>query len=384
MLTRSLVVRATIACACLIFASCESGHQPEKSEKARKVVLPAGETHEGWYFAAGDQVYIQGTVNGDLYAGAGIVEINGTVNGDVIAAGGDVLVGGTVSDDVRVAGGTIRIDGKVGKNVTAAGGTVRLGRTAEVNGSLLGAGGAVLISGSVGHDARIGAGDIDVAGSIGGTLDAASEEITVIKGATIGRDLNVWAESKDKIEIAEGSVKGAVNIHLEEEKVGAKMLGHSLTWFWWKFFWVGSLLITLLALTFLVPRYLQILADAILHQPGLSALWGAVGVIAVPLVTLLLCITLIGIPIGMLVLALFLWLLYVSQLSLGVVVGHAFFKAGQKSGWALFGWLALGVILVQAFTVIPYLGFLINLAGVIFGLGAMLIMTRNAVRRKPS
>jgi len=66
-----------------------------KSE--RRVVLPANEIHEGWFFAAGSEVVIDGTVNGDLYAAAGIVEINGTVKGDVLAAGGQVVINGAAA-----------------------------------------------------------------------------------------------------------------------------------------------------------------------------------------------------------------------------------------------------------------------------------------------
>ena len=40
----------------------------------RRVLLPAGEVHEGWYFAAGERVVIQGTVNGDAYVAGGNVQ----------------------------------------------------------------------------------------------------------------------------------------------------------------------------------------------------------------------------------------------------------------------------------------------------------------------
>ncbi len=101
---------------------CTEGARSQ--EVGKIVILPASEVHEGWYFAAGDKVIIEGTVNGDVYAAAGAVEVSGTINGDLLVAGGDVTVSGTISDDIRAAGGSVRIDGKVGKNVTAAGGNV--------------------------------------------------------------------------------------------------------------------------------------------------------------------------------------------------------------------------------------------------------------------
>ncbi len=100
----------------------------------KRVVLPADEVHEGWYFASGDQVIIQGTVNGDVYVAGGMVQVDGIVNGDLLAAGGAVVINGRVSDDVRAAGGNVECNGSVGKNVTVAGGNVRLSRGAEVGG----------------------------------------------------------------------------------------------------------------------------------------------------------------------------------------------------------------------------------------------------------
>ena len=79
----------TIILAAALLPACKEGG--EKTH--RKVILPVGEVHEGWYFAAGDEVLLEGTVNGDVYAAGGMVEIDGTINGDLIVAGGQVNVG---------------------------------------------------------------------------------------------------------------------------------------------------------------------------------------------------------------------------------------------------------------------------------------------------
>src|SRR5579872_4365636 len=135
---------AAAAMLCGVFAiSCDRTQWNYSSDDRPKkeVVLRADSVHEGWYFACGDHVVIDGTVNGDVYAAGGTVIVNGKVNGDLIVAGGRVEMNGAVTDAVRAAGGNIVINGTVGKDVTAAGGQIEIGKSAVVAGNLLGAGG---------------------------------------------------------------------------------------------------------------------------------------------------------------------------------------------------------------------------------------------------
>jgi hypothetical protein len=90
----------------------------------------------------------------------------------------------------------------------------------------------------------------------------------------------------------------------------------------------------------------------------------------------LLLVTVIGIPIALLLLTLFAWILYLSQLSLGVVLGNRLFALEEKTGWSLFWGIAVGLIIIQALTFIPYVRFLVNLASIIFSLGAILLMIK--------
>src|SRR4030042_7051216 len=138
-----------ILCALLVF-SC-GGEQFRHAQHGEQGVLPTGETHEGWYFAGGDRVLIQGTVNGDAYVAGGQVQVEGTINGDLLVAGGQVRISGRVTDDVRAAGGMVSLEGTVGKNVTMAGGAVSVSKAAEISGGLLRAGGGICPSGFCGQ-----------------------------------------------------------------------------------------------------------------------------------------------------------------------------------------------------------------------------------------
>ncbi|MDH3252147.1 MAG: hypothetical protein OEM41_05100 [Ignavibacteria bacterium] len=369
--------------------SCRGGLRPDEKESHR-AILPAGEVHEGWYFAAGDRVFIEGTVNGDVYAAGGIVDVSGTVNGDLIVAGGKVNIGGTVTDDIRAAGGSVEFSGKVGKDVTVAAGTVTMHRGAEVTGNVLGTGGSVHLAGVVGKNARVASGEMSQTGSIGGNLDFAGEKLAILPGATVAGNLTSYGVSKSKLELSEGAVRGTTEItEPEQRRPGDKsrptqyILGFHPGWLLFKFFWLASLLVTGLVLVLISAKHFMAVGSTIIGRPGMSALWGLIAFVVTPVAVVLLFITVIGLPIGLFVLALYFWLLYLSQLTLGIAVGSRFFGKEGATGWNAFWPFAVGLIIIQLLTFIPILGPIITIAGIVFGLGAMLLVF-NPKRPQPA
>ncbi len=356
--------------------SCRSG-DASHDRKMNRVFLPAGEVHEGWFFGAGDQVVIEGTVNGDAYVAGGVVEVNGTINGDLLVAGGQLTINGTVSDDIRAAGGNIQINGKVGKNISVAGGTIAIGKSGSVGGGILAGCGNLSVSGTIARDARVASGAMSLTGTINGNVDYTGDNLSVLQGAKIGGNLSACVKKTEHVDVAQGSVLGKVDITTQEMKPVQHILGLRPFRFWAKIAWALSLLLVGLLLAFAFPKQLRNLGLTINQHPGNSFLWGIVGLILIPIGSLILLVTVIGIPLGLLALTLFLWMLYLTQLTLGVLVGHRLFGIEEKKGGNLFWAFAVGLIIVQALTFIPYVRFLVVLAGLIFGLGAILLVLKS-------
>jgi cytoskeletal protein CcmA (bactofilin family) len=376
-----LVICAALA---VLVVSCQQGGFNTTNREMKTVILPAGEVHEGWYFAAGDHVIIDGTVNGDVYAGAGKVDINGTINGDVLAGGGMVDVAGHVSDDVRCTGGTIRISGNVGKNVTAAGGTIEVTRSAVISGGLLAAGGTIQSAGTVRKDAMVASGTAEFSGVVEGNLDVATGQLAVLHGARIGGNLTAALDVKEHARIDSGTVKGSVTIKLREEKEVHHILGLCPWRFWLKILWMGGLLLTGLVFFLLARKTFAEYSYVVKQNFGMSLVWGLVGLIAVPIAAIILCITVIGIPLGLILLAAYCTVAYLSQLSLGLLAGNLFFKTDQKQGWILYWAFAVGTILFQLLTFVPILGSLLILASLLLGFGALIQMLWKSMRSRPA
>lgn len=356
--------------------SCNSWDYP-RERKVKRVVLPASEVHEGWYFAAGDQVVIEGTVNGDAYVAGGLVEVDGTINGDLLVAGGQVSVSGTVSDNIRAAGGNLQFNGKVGKNISAAGGRITVGKPAEIRGGLLAACGNLEVAGTIARETRVAAGDMGVSGTINGNVNFTGGYLSVLPGAKISGNLSARVKEKEHVEITQGTVRGTATIDTREIK---HIIGFRPRYFWFKIFWAFSLLVTGLLLAFAFPKQLIGIGSNITQNPLHTLLWGIVGLIVLPIVMVLLSVTIVGIPLGLFLLVMFLWIVYLSQLSLGAVLGDRLFGMEGKTGWNLFWAFAIGLLIVQALTFVPYLRPLVIIAGLVFGFGAILLVLKSELQ----
>lgn len=342
----------------------------------KHIVLPAGEVHQGWYFAGGDDVTIDGTINGDAFIAGGIVEINGTINGELFVAGGQVSVNGKVTDRVIAAGGGIRLAGRTEKSIIAAGGTITLPRSASAGENILGAGGTVMIDGTIGGNARLAGGHVDIGGEVKGNLDDASEYFRTENGALIGGNLTVNAKDSTNVEIAQGTTRGTYTLTIQKRETESRILGFSPWRIFFKLFFMSTLFAFALVMSFLCAKQFTSLGKTVLDRPGASVLVGIAMLVLTPVAAIILCITIIGIPLAIVLMGYYGLIMYLSQLSLGVALGFRLMGADGKKGWALFGTAAVGMLIVDVLCFIPFVNVLVGLAGLVFGMGALAIVTK--------
>lgn len=141
-----------------------------------EAVVKAGTTVDGNLYASGQTVRVEGTVDGDLICAGSqiIVAEGGEVTGDLICAGQSVEISGTVDGDVRAAGYLVRVNsgGSVGGELVGAAFAIEVEPDASVGDDLMAAGSQVRVAGTVGGNARVAAGGLDIQGDIDGDVDA--------------------------------------------------------------------------------------------------------------------------------------------------------------------------------------------------------------------
>ena len=362
------------------FSAVASAEAPSlQTSFSERAVLHAGQIVQGDYVAAGPQVEISGIVNGDLYVAGGQVLVDGVVNGDVIAAGGKVTLSGTVAQDARIAGGQVLVTGTIGRSATLAGGDVQLTATARIGENLFSGGGNVQVAGHIGKDARIGAARVTLSSQIERDLAVAAMSVHLTSKAMVGGKLRYWSEDAPAID-EEATVRGPIIRRPLPEGWSLENARRGIFGIQVMVAVVGFLSTLILGLVLLriYPVFGRRVTATIREQPTTSLGWGVTALLAIPIVAVSFLITLFALPIGVVLLALYLPMVYLARVYAITCLGQFLFRRQAES--ASLGWpFVVGLVLYTALSSIPLVGGLVTVLVMSFGLGAMLMTKKEIV-----
>jgi hypothetical protein len=319
-------------------------------------------------FLSGFSADLMGKVERDANAFGFNVDIDAPVGGDLYAAGFSVKVAQPVGEDLTASGFNIylRNPASIGGNARLAAGTIVL--DGPVAGSLVAAAGTLTINQPIAGDARLTVGKLIFGpnAKIGGTL-------TYFAPAPI--DIPSTVASADRVKFEKLEQGSAANTLRDA-------MGKSMPRFWPSF--LGLLLGFVLTIAFLVAIAAVLLAVAeklveTLRQdataaPFRSIVMGLLGMGMLVGLVPVVAMTLIGIPLIPFVMlaAVALW---VAGYLLGIyattmrVIG-AFREAPNTLVGRILA-VALGLVAIATLNFVPVVGWLVNLAIVFLGLGAI-------------
>jgi cytoskeletal protein CcmA (bactofilin family) len=338
------------------------------------VTIASGEVIDDDLYVAGSSITIDGTVNGDLWAAGGTLNINGRVNGDVVATVATLNIEGEVGQSVRVAAGEVNIGGYIGDDLLFGGGDLTISGTATIGGDLLFAASKVRINGVISGYIRGAGGEVTLADGVGGDVKLGVDALTVASSTVILGDLTYTSENEAVIHSG-AQIVGTVTHQTGVEwpfrgGLISTVLGRLLAF----------LMILLIGVVIVVtaPRRTALMADTIKTKPWLSLGWGAIILFGTPIAAIIVCITIVGIPMALIALALYGIAIYLAQIPAALFIGRWIigYLTKTDSRGVMVGALALGLAILCLLRMIPYAGFFIWLAAVLFGLGGALISWR--------
>lgn len=371
-----------VVMACLSVPVLAWAEEPSKHAEWRKrVVLGAGREIQGDYFAFGPHVEISGTVHGDVYAAGAEVLVDGIVDGDLIVVGGEVRVSGEVTQDVRIAGGTVTLNGKIHRNATIAGGDVHLTDSSHLKGSAVMGAGNLLLGGSIDGDVRIGAGNVTLSKTIGGNLAVAAAALRLTSRASVGKNVRYWSDDEPSID--EGAtVQGTVTKHPVPEVFKGKEIRRGVAGM--KFFaGMVSLASTLLLGLLLLRIYPVFTANAVTtiqERPWITLGVGVAVLVGIPPVVFLCMATVLGIPIGLMLAAMYVVTLYLGRVFVMLWLGQRLLRLVSDASSAARTFVT-GLVIYFILSLVPFVGGLIMVATIVAGLGAILITKKELVVR---
>ena len=306
---------------------------------------------------------------GDLAALGVDAEVSRGVGGDVFTAGRNVLV----TDDeklqnVAAAGANVNIHVKSARNIYAAGGDIDVQADENVKGVYI-AGLSVTLSGTL-TDAIIAAASVNIAGTIDKNLTIRAGNVTFDPDATVGGEITIFSKKRpvlpasidpSKVTYKTPGVFGRLTDSGAEQTVFGRL----------------TLLLTIsgVVAAALLSLVLNAMRGGFFHERAegfrrffwRDMLRGFAGVIITPVLALLLLVSVVGAPVGLLLLLLYAVALYLAPIVSGVVLGRLIFP---KLSRFLSG--AVVTLFVWLLMLVPYLGIAVTIASVLLGTGTLI------------
>ncbi len=322
------------------------------------ITVGADEVIDDDLMAAGGSVVIQGKVTGDVLAAGQTVRVTGPVGGSVMAAGQNVIVTGDVDGSARLAGGSVTLGGLVKRNAQAAGQSLVVSETADIRKDVHVAGTSFDLDGAIGRMLGIAAQTAAIRGAVGGDVLFEGQHLSLGPAAKVGGELAYRSDVEP--EIAQGAtvVGGVTKLPSRqgaERKRGFSPVGFILKLLAW--FAFGAVGIALL------PRIFRAAAAAVGVRFWWNVLLGFLLLVAGPIAAIIVMVTVIGLPLGVVGLIVFLIALLFSSIPVGIYLGGWLFRSASPYLALFIGLLALGLL-----GLVPYLGFIVKLLTLLVGL----------------
>lgn len=338
-------------------------------------MLPSGRAVNDDVFACGNVVVNEGWVARDFYVAGNEIAQRGEVGGDVLAVGRTLTVEGNVGGNVRAAAQSLTLTAPVARNVLAFAQSINVGKTGVVRGNANLFAQNVVVNGEVKGNVRARAESVVIGGKVERDVWADTERLVILSTAEISGNLTYTSPREAEIEPG-ARIGGRVDFQprVVEEKAAPTPAARVLR----VFLSLLALLVAGLVLVYLLPRPASLVEQNLTRRPWASLGVGLGVLVGAPVATVILLISRIGVPLGLILIGLYAVLLgillYAGKIFAGLVVGRWLlrrFRPGLESRWWVS--LVLGLVLLFLAGLVPILGPLVGAAAFLFAWGAALL-----------
>ena len=352
-------------------------------------------------YVFGSDLFITEDVAGDLVMAGGRINVDGNTAQDLMVAGGMITINGDVGDDIRTAGGTINISGDVEDDLLGVGGQISISDASVIGGALVLTGGTLDIACTVEDNAILSGETITISGKIDGDVKIDDVESLKITGsAEITGDLVYSSSTRANISddaVIGGEVKETIVKEVKPETLkDSRTLGavFTATYYGGKIIAFLGLFILGIILILAIPGFFQKFNDRMKNNLGYCVGGGAIVLFGVPIassiifiLSILLFITIIGSGLGIVAMAsnvimfiVYGLLIYFSTVFLSYLLGRVILSKTSlnmdKYGWKVLAYL-IGLVIIMIVYSIPFVGWIIRFAGILFGLGGLSLILKD-------
>jgi hypothetical protein len=305
-------------------------------------------------FMAGENQIVDKPVDGDLMVAGSQVKITSDVKGDVYAAGGQIDISGTIGGNLIVAGGNVTISGKVLKNIITAGGQIKIDTSAETSGYALVGGGTVDLLGKFSGPVKVGAGTLTVGEKalINGNLEADVNKSDISATSKILGEKKIQIHETKKVDTKPVQVSKFNNFNYLKEVVS----------------FLGKLVLLFILI--------KLFGQKIIEANSKKSFWSNLGLglivlIVTPFLSLMLLLTIVGIPLSGIIFSIYLVALSLSKVFASLLFGSYLSQKGYLKTKNLYSVSFISLLLLTFIGLLPFVGDFAKLFILFFGLGAV-------------
>ena len=332
-----------------------------------------GETVQDDLYVAAVNATISSDIEGDLSLAVVNGEVESTIGGSVHVVAGNITIRGRIEGTLYIAAGRVQLEGTVLGNTVVTGGRLEFGENARIDGDLLVFGAQAEIAGDVGGKLYGSVLHYDQDGAVSGNVELQADRISLGGDAEVGEDFRY--QSQVGADVHADAIVGGEVIHTDRSPwngigPGALAPYGNLMRLVWSLV-VGAVLIVI------APRLFYRAAE---HAAGLLAagIWGAFGLVIIPVLAVLALISVVFIPVGLFLLALLPIGLYLSQIVVSISIGRAILPRRWRDGsrgYLLFA-LTIGTMLIGTLRLapVPFLNVVVVVIVSVWGFGALLML----------
>jgi len=386
LLYRRLAGPGALGLAVLLSLAASAGDAPALELRTREdsVTIAADETIADSLVVASHRTYVDGVVDGDLAAFTERLSIRGEVRGDVYAFAKEVEIVGRVTGSVHAFGERLDLGGRIDGDLLAAGETAVIPRSGRVARDATVFAQDVLVDGVVGRNLFAGGERLELRGSVGGEAELRGEDAELFGGARVEGDLVVRLEDRERLRIADDALVGGEVRRLEPEHPLREKRNRFL-----RLAFYGRLAVFLVA-GFLVGLGLFWLVPGLLRQRVETAPAffralgrGLVAVVVTPVLLVALFVTVVGIPVALIGLWVYLTALFLSVIVVASLAGRSLLRRDPRrpAGFGVVLLVGLAVTLVAMS--LPWVGGLVAVIVVLTGTGLLVEAARDLWRGGP-
>ncbi|NHK28536.1 DUF4097 domain-containing protein [Parvularcula flava] len=326
-------------------------------------------------FAAGGEVTVTASSPDDIIAAGGTIRFEGASADHIVAAGGDISLSDIDASDVILTGGNVELaSGTITDDVIAFAGNIQIDEDMTIGGSAMLNGGNIEIGAPIGGELRASGGNISLTANVTGDAYLTGGTVTIGEGVVISGDLT-WA-AEEFILSPGASVTGEIIEEELEKKPSAFSPEAIIAALFGAILFLAGLGLLILIIAALFPGLMTRSSAMIAEKPLTSLGIGVLVVVVMPLMGLAFMISIIGISAGFVMLALICALV---PFAYAAVLYHAGMWLRGRLGndaqpyiVSRIVWTALAGIILLVIGIIPFLGMLVWVVALLFGMGAVI------------